>query len=833
MLRCKITPYEGTEPYVFISYAHKDAHLVYPILEELDRRGYRVWYDDGIAPGSEWPENIAQHLNGCHLTMAFLSPNSIASDNCRREVNFALSKQKAFLGVLLMPTEMSLGMEMQLSTQQCVVRHTFPSEEAFLSKVCACPDLQPCHRDGEPVPAPSAPVPKPAAQPAPTKRKLLPWIAGGCAALAIVAAILGFTLSRPKDAPPADSEQPAVSEQQQTPTAPDAETPGTDTPETETPAEQIMENPRQITLTAEDMTASEFSAAMEQVEQRISILTDGLYQLTVQDNSATVEIPHAAFCGLEESYVLRCYLSRAMELYAFNQASENPGIPEFIHLKRSDLEEVSLHEGHLPGVDTSSLNVGEDYLYLKITLTAACVETYAAELAAWGSNLAFAQDLETAYASGVVASYFTYPSEDSRTFYVINNDPGGNFSELMLHNLTNEPLSAPLTFRVVDLFDWEDPAESETPGALQVLETELTGNQMTLVYDYFDSEAALPDLLKLELAMKARFDAMGHPYSYGKKIGQNASFVFQTCADYISEDLVHLLGVKSNSLSISSDTIKLSSLGEYTLEIAEQKNGTYALRMQLELEDWSEAALILEQLTTHMLEQGQNTLYLNVDDTRFATMEITEPITDGFLLFTDCYCANLEQIDADHAYLYDLLPVLISNDHHMYELQASYVTFDPDSPMMYGLTGSASKQIVKDVQAHIATAAPQANVFENNGGLYVQLNLPVDENMVTTGTTLTKEIYELIDFPGSPYTMLLVAFTEENDAVGERCRIVFNKMYNSLYTVTEGAIAEGTIDTSALVMGGRMDEYREAVAAIFATLDFYQSMGAVVEDPWF
>ena len=53
MQRCAFTPYEGKEPYIFISYAHKDSDRVFPILEELDRRGYRVWYDDGIAPGSE------------------------------------------------------------------------------------------------------------------------------------------------------------------------------------------------------------------------------------------------------------------------------------------------------------------------------------------------------------------------------------------------------------------------------------------------------------------------------------------------------------------------------------------------------------------------------------------------------------------------------------------------------------------------------------------------------------------------------------------------------------------------------------------------------------
>ena len=144
MQRRAVTPYEGTKPYVFVSYAHKDSHLVMPVLEQLYALGYRIWFDDGIAPGSEGPENIAQHLNDCALTMAFVSPNSIASDNCRREVTFALSKRKPFLGVILQQTEMSLGMEMQLSAQQCVMKYAYSREEDFIQKLCTCPDLAPC-----------------------------------------------------------------------------------------------------------------------------------------------------------------------------------------------------------------------------------------------------------------------------------------------------------------------------------------------------------------------------------------------------------------------------------------------------------------------------------------------------------------------------------------------------------------------------------------------------------------------------------------------------------------------------------------------------------------
>ena len=79
----RLQAYEGQEPFVFVSYAHKDTDKVMGVLTELDRRGYRIWYDDGIVPGSEWPENIAEHLTDSAMVLAFISQNSIDSPNCR------------------------------------------------------------------------------------------------------------------------------------------------------------------------------------------------------------------------------------------------------------------------------------------------------------------------------------------------------------------------------------------------------------------------------------------------------------------------------------------------------------------------------------------------------------------------------------------------------------------------------------------------------------------------------------------------------------------------------------------------------------------------------
>lgn len=133
-IRCSVKPYEGDENYVFISYCHKDKKFIFPIVERLAKDGYRVWYDEGIDPGSEWPEVIASHLNSGSVCIAFISKNSLESHNCKREINFALLKRKPFISVILEEVQLSLGMEMQLSATQAIFKYTL-TEAEFYSKL--------------------------------------------------------------------------------------------------------------------------------------------------------------------------------------------------------------------------------------------------------------------------------------------------------------------------------------------------------------------------------------------------------------------------------------------------------------------------------------------------------------------------------------------------------------------------------------------------------------------------------------------------------------------------------------------------------------------------
>ena len=110
--------YEGREPYVFVSYAHKDIDRVLPIISMLKQNMCRVWYDEGLAPGESWNDSIADHLLGCSQFLLFISPDAVGSVYVMSEINYAISKGKDILPVILRKTELPSRLEMMLGTIQ-------------------------------------------------------------------------------------------------------------------------------------------------------------------------------------------------------------------------------------------------------------------------------------------------------------------------------------------------------------------------------------------------------------------------------------------------------------------------------------------------------------------------------------------------------------------------------------------------------------------------------------------------------------------------------------------------------------------------------------------
>ncbi len=143
MRKCRAVPYEGDENYIFFSYTHEDADIAYPVIELLYDSGYRIWYDEGINAGDEWPEIIAEHLEKAAVFISYVSAKSQESHNCRREFNFAVQENMRNVCILTEDIRLTPAMRMQMASIQAIKRYEL-SEEEFKSTLCNAEIMKSC-----------------------------------------------------------------------------------------------------------------------------------------------------------------------------------------------------------------------------------------------------------------------------------------------------------------------------------------------------------------------------------------------------------------------------------------------------------------------------------------------------------------------------------------------------------------------------------------------------------------------------------------------------------------------------------------------------------------
>lgn len=146
--------YKGQKPYIFVSYSHADSERVLPMLHDLQQQGFRLWYDEGIEVGAEWPDYVAEHLINSTWVIAFLSKHAIASQNCRQELFMARNRQKNMLVVYLEKTELPSGLEMMLGPLHALYCENHKDDTAVWESLASASMLQSC-KDPEASPEPA------------------------------------------------------------------------------------------------------------------------------------------------------------------------------------------------------------------------------------------------------------------------------------------------------------------------------------------------------------------------------------------------------------------------------------------------------------------------------------------------------------------------------------------------------------------------------------------------------------------------------------------------------------------------------------------------------
>ena len=143
-MNSKPIPYDGNEPYVFVSYAHNDSKAVLPIIESLISYGFRVWYDDGIKAGSEWAKVIAEKVDKCTVMIAMISDNYLKSDNCQDEIFLARENKTKIVIAYLESIQLPPDMKLRYGRFQAVRLADYDNTDSFVQQLSSAECMEEC-----------------------------------------------------------------------------------------------------------------------------------------------------------------------------------------------------------------------------------------------------------------------------------------------------------------------------------------------------------------------------------------------------------------------------------------------------------------------------------------------------------------------------------------------------------------------------------------------------------------------------------------------------------------------------------------------------------------
>src|SRR3954452_16645850 len=96
----------------FISYARADKSFVRPLTEALEQLGRGVWIDlDAIPAGARWSDELVTAIEAAVAFVFVVSPESVASKHCQREVDHAVALGERLSPVILRKAALPAALE--------------------------------------------------------------------------------------------------------------------------------------------------------------------------------------------------------------------------------------------------------------------------------------------------------------------------------------------------------------------------------------------------------------------------------------------------------------------------------------------------------------------------------------------------------------------------------------------------------------------------------------------------------------------------------------------------------------------------------------------------
>jgi WD40 repeat protein len=112
---------QGSQGSVFISYSRRDKAFVQRLNDALDNAGVHAWVDwEGIELAADWMETITTSIQSTNAFIFVISPDSLKSEVCARELELALGFNKKLIPVLHREAQKGQTMHQKLSSTNWV-----------------------------------------------------------------------------------------------------------------------------------------------------------------------------------------------------------------------------------------------------------------------------------------------------------------------------------------------------------------------------------------------------------------------------------------------------------------------------------------------------------------------------------------------------------------------------------------------------------------------------------------------------------------------------------------------------------------------------------------
>ncbi|MFQ5597183.1 MAG: TIR domain-containing protein [Nitrospiria bacterium] len=86
---------------IFVSYSRSNQQMIQKLVEDIEITGNDIWFDQTLTGGQPWWDNILKNIRSCDIFVLALSPESLDSDACKDEWNYAAQLGKTILPIRL------------------------------------------------------------------------------------------------------------------------------------------------------------------------------------------------------------------------------------------------------------------------------------------------------------------------------------------------------------------------------------------------------------------------------------------------------------------------------------------------------------------------------------------------------------------------------------------------------------------------------------------------------------------------------------------------------------------------------------------------------------